>query len=196
MALDQKIADGFTQITTDLKATRTNIGNNIDLTTATKSTLVGAINEVKAGIGGAGASIDDSAPSSVKVYSSSKTEAFANAAAAAAAAGVVVDAAADSTHAYSSDKVVSLLAAQRAEITGTATAALDTFGELADRFATDEGATAGLVTAVGNRVRFDAPQTLTSPQKAQAIANIGAISAADIGDVTTDFAALVTAGLA
>lgn len=199
MSLITQFNNFVTRAATEFKSVRSVLGNLANLTTTAKGDIVSAINEVKAGIGGAGANINDVTPSTVAVYSSSKTEAVAAAAAASAAstaaAGIVKDTAPDTAHAYSSDKVVALLAAQRAEITGTAGAALDTFGELAAQMVADEGAAASLAIAVGNRVRFDAAQTLTAPQKAQAIANIGAISAADIGDVTTDFVALFNAGL-
>lgn len=168
MSLDQKIADGFTKLSTELKASRTAIGNNVDLTTAAKSTLVAAINEVKAGIGGAGATINDASPSTVAVYSSSKTEAVANAAATVAVGTLI----------------------------GAAPAALDTVYELAAQMLADEGAVQTLTNSIGNRVRFDAAQTLTAPQKTQALANMGAVASTDIGNVNTDFVAVVAAALA
>ena len=45
------------------------------------------------------------------------------------------------------------------------------------------------MTAIGNRVRFDAAQSIDATGQAQARANIGAAAAADIGDADHDFVA-------
>ena len=117
-------------------------------------------------------------------------------AALAGAAGILDTAAAgDTTHTWSADKIVTQLAAVKSEILNGAPAAYDTLLEIANQLATDDGAISGLLTAVGNRVAFDQAQTLTAPQKAQALANIGAISASDVGDVTTNFVTSFEAGL-
>ncbi|QIG74977.1 hypothetical protein EVC13_056 [Rhizobium phage RHph_I65] len=55
-----------------------------------------------------------------------------------------------------------------------APSALDTWLELVAAIQADQTGIAALTTAVANRVRFDAAQTLTALQQAQAIANIGA----------------------
>ena len=55
---------------------------------------------------------------------------------------------------------------------------------------------ATIAAEVANRVRYDAAQTLTSPQQAQARANIGAQSAAAIGDPDRDLVADYTAAKA
>ena len=60
-------------------------------------------------------------------------------------------------------------------------AAYDTLVEVATKLASDDGAIAGLLAAVGNRVSFADAQTLTAQQQAQACANIG------VGDPETDF---------
>lgn len=73
---------------------------------------------------------------------------------------------------------------------------MDTLKELADAISADDTSIGTITTALGNRLRFDAEQTLTSGEKAQGIANLGVLSATDIGSVTTDFAAVVAAGLA
>lgn len=70
----------------------------------------------------------------------------------------------------------------RTELRAGASAALDTFAEVATQLATDQTAAASLATAVGNRVRFDASQTLDSTQKSQARSNIGAVSTDDVGN--------------
>lgn len=110
------------------------------------------------------------------------------------AATEILDSAAagNTTHTWSADKIISAIAQAKSDIINGAPTALDTLLEITNQMGTDETAISGLVTAVGNRVKFDAAQTLDSTQKAQAIANIGAISAADIGDVTTDLSAIYT----
>lgn len=163
MSIVVQLTNLVTRIGTEIKAIRTANGALTDLSTTTKSSLVGAINEVKAALASA-ASIDDASASTAK--------------------------------AYSSQKVTDLLSALETKILGGASAAYDTLKELQDLLVTDASGIASLTTAVGNRVRFDAAQTLDSTQKAQAIANIGAISAADIGDVTTDFVAAFNTAIA
>jgi hypothetical protein len=74
---------------------------------------------------------------------------------------------------------------------------LDTLSELAAAINDDANFSANIATALANRVRFDAAQSLTAGQKTQALSNIGAASAADLGDaasanfVTTFEAALI-----
>lgn len=116
--------------------------------------------------------------------------------ASAAGAAGINDATTTTTSTWSSSKTSSSITAAVAAVVGAAPAALDTLKEIADQLATDETATAGLVTAVGNRLRFDAAQSLTTPQQTQGQANLNVYSTAQIGDVTTDFVAVLTAALA
>lgn len=112
------------------------------------------------------------------------------------AAGILDSAGAgDTTHTWSADKIITAISAAKADLINGAPAAYDTLLEIANELSTNGGAITGLLTAVGNRVAFDQAQTLTAPQKAQAISNIGAISAADVGDVTTNFVTTFEAGL-
>lgn len=114
----------------------------------------------------------------------------------ATSAGILDSAGAgDTTHTWSADKIITAISAAKADLINGAPAAYDTLLEIANELSTNGGAITGLLTAVGNRVAFDQAQTLTAPQKAQAIANIGAISAADVGDVTTNFVTTFEAGL-
>ena len=101
----------------------------------------------------------------------------------------------DTTHTWSANKIVAEINAAKTAIINGAPAAYDTLIEIATQLSTDQTALGNLLTAVGNRVAFDAAQTLTAPQKAQAIANIGAISAADVGGVNSDFVATFNAAL-
>lgn len=164
MSLTVQISNLAVRIATECKSIRATTGDKTALTTTDKTSLVAAVNELKAALAGAAGILDT------------------------AAAG-------DTTHTWSADKIVTQLAAVKSEILDGAPAAYDTLLEIANQLATDDGAISGLLTAVGNRVAFDQAQTLTAPQKAQAIANIGAISAADVGDVTTNFVTSFEAGL-
>ena len=66
-------------------------------------------------------------------------------------------------------------------------AALDTLNELADALNNDPNFAATIATEIANRVRYDAAQALSEPQKAQARVNIGAQAASDVGDTDRDF---------
>lgn len=164
MSLVTQISNALTALTTAIKNDRSARGNLIDLTTSTKSTIVGAINEVKAAVGGAGATINDTTPTTSSVFSSTKVNA--------------------------------LIAAANAALLNSSPAALDTLSELATALGNDANFATTTAAALGNRVRFDAAQTLTAPQKVTANANMGSLSLVDSGDPDTDFVAVVTAGLA
>ena len=92
---------------------------------------------------------------------------------------------------------MSLLSDLRSSILGGADAAYDTLIELEQKLQGEDSVIAAILTAISNRVAFDQAQTLTAPQKAQALSNIGGASAADlqalsqsIGDTSTDFTAI------
>lgn len=169
---EDEIKLGFTEVGTQLKAIRTLTGLLASLTTTEKSSLVAAINEINAKTAGAGAQIDDATARTTTVYSSSK----------------VVQAISDAR------------AALKAEILGGAGATVDTLKEIADLLASsdisDDNAIAALTTALGNRVRFDAAQTLTSTEKAQANANIGSVSLAQFGNPAASYRDTLLAALA
>jgi hypothetical protein len=88
-------------------------------------------------------------------------------------------------------QVQALVADAIADLVGTAPGTLDTIQEIAAAIGTNEGAIATLTTAIGNRVRYDAAQSLTGPQQAQARANINAVE-----NVDTDFVAQLNAAAA
>ena len=168
MSLETKLGLLAGAIGADVKLLVTAQGNLASLPTTAKTNLVAAIAELHGLIAGAGADvvIDD-----------------------AAGAG-------DLDVVYSADKVVSEIAsgvaALRDELTGGASAALDTFAELAAALGQDANMAATLTAALGNRVRFDAAQALTAPQQTQARSNIGALGAADLTSLETSVADLVT----
>lgn len=154
MSLQTQLQSLITAIATDIKALLANQGNLTTLSTTTKTSLVAALNELKTSI----SSIDLTA----LISDSSPTS---------------------TTKTYSIDKINAQISAAVSALVAGAPTALDTLKELADAIASDESGIAGLVTAVGNRIRFDAAQSLTSPQQIQACQNIG------VGDPTTDLAA-------
>lgn len=102
----------------------------------------------------------------------------------------------DTTHTWSANKIISEINAAKTAIINGAPAAYDTLIEISDKLASDDSDISGLLTAMGNRVRFDAAQVLTAPQKVQALSNIGAISAADVGDVSSNFVTTFETALA
>lgn len=167
MSLALNITNLATRIATELKAHRTLINGNApslsSLTTTDKSNLVAALNEVKASISAAGATINDTTPSATSVYSS--------------------------------DKVTNVVATAIADLIAASPATLNTLDELAAALGDDPSFATTISTALGNRVRVDAVQSFTAPQKAQATANIGALSLVQSGDPETDFVATFNAGL-
>lgn len=74
--------------------------------------------------------------------------------------------------------------------------ALDTLKEFADALGNDENFATTITTALGNRLRVDAAQSLSGPQQAQGQANLSVYSRAEIGDPTTDFVSVLTSALA
>jgi hypothetical protein len=62
---------------------------------------------------------------------------------------------------------------QIAAVVGAAPAALDTLAEIAAQLGNDESAITALTNAVAGALRFDVAQSLTTPQKTQALDNLG-----------------------
>jgi hypothetical protein len=69
-----------------------------------------------------------------------------------------------------------------AGIVDSAPRALDTLKEFADALGNDPNFAATISTALGNRLRFDVAQTLTTGQKSQAAANLGVAPGATAND--------------
>lgn len=170
MSLETKIVALAQAMGADVKALRLAQGDLTALTTTTKTSLVAAINELVllvANSGGAG--IDD----------------------AAASGGAVT---------WSVGKITSSITAARNalkdELLGGAGAALDTLAELAAALGDNPNFATTIATELGNRVRYDAAQTLTAAQKIQACANIGAAELIAIGNPDRDLAAVYAAAKA
>lgn len=154
MSMQTQITALAQAIAADIKTLNTNQGTLGNLSTTAKNNLVTAINELKSAIDGI--HLTDLINDSLG-SSSTKT--------------------------WSITKInTAITDAVNALVAGAPTA-LDTLNELAAALTSDESVISGLVTSVGNRVRFDAAQSLTSAQQVQACQNIG------VGDPTTDLAA-------
>lgn len=166
----QNIIDRLNGLTAAI-ASRT--GKLSDLPTVNKSTLVAAIGEVLTVANGISATIsaliDDTLTTATdKTWSVDKIKSH----------------------------VDSACVATKDSILGGVGTAYDTLIELATQLTANTDGITGLLSAVGNRVRFDDVQTLTDPQKAQARANIEAVSSAELAALNVDFGAAFLAATA
>lgn len=157
MTLETKIIAVVQAIGADIKDLRTKQGDLTALSTTAKGNLVAAINELYGMLGSSGAVIDDAAGDGATAVTWSADKIF--------------------------DTIEAAKAAVKAELTDGASTALDTLAELADALGNDPNYAATIATELGNRVRYDAAQTLTAAQKLQACQNIG------VGDPEHDFVA-------
>ncbi len=157
MTLETRIVALAQTIGGDIKSLRTSQGTLSALNTTTKTSLVAAINELLALMGSAGATIDDNAGNGSTEVTWSADKIF--------------------------DSIEAAKTAVKNELVSGAASALDTLNELAAALNNDPSFATTIAGEIANRVRFDAAQTLTSPQQAQARSNIGAASAADVSDL-------------
>ena len=154
MSLATRIESLVIRVAQEFKNVRATAGNIANLSTTDKSSLVAAINELKAEVLLATA-IDDNHI--------------------------------DTSTTDSSNKIVSLLDAIKADILGGADAAYDTLVEIQQLLQNGTTGLDALLAAVNLRARFDEAQTLTAAEQLQARTNIGAVAAADVGNTDTDF---------
>lgn len=169
MTIETRIIALAEAIGADIKALKSADGTLGSLTTTAKNNLVAAINEVRAiavaaSGGGGGAIINDASTTTTEAWSASKIQAMITASA----------------------------AATKSDLINGAGAALDTLQELAAALGNDPNYAATIAAQIANRVRFDASQTLTAPQKTQVLANIGAASTADYTAINGTVSGLVT----
>ena len=162
MSLQTQLNSFVLRVAEEFNTVKGRTGTLTALTTTDKSSLVAAINELKAAI---------------------------------VTAVMIDDLQVSTTTTYSSNKVVTLLDALKADILGGADPAYDTLLELQQALQNDQSGIAALTSAIDKRVRFDAAQTLTVVEQQQARTNIGAVAATNIGDVATDFVAIFEAAL-
>lgn len=190
MSLATRLLDLSTRLATEMKSLRTLINGNAAnlnaLTTTDKTTLVAAINEVKAGSAGSPPASSETVAGVIELATQAE-----------------VNAGTDPGRAVTPVTLAAVRAALKAEILGAAGAAYDTLEELKTYVdsldSADETQIQGVLTALGYRVRFDAAQTLTGGEKTQALTNIGAAAAshthaaAQISDSTAVGRSVVTA---
>ena len=158
MSLETRIIALSQAIGADIKTLTTNQGTLSGLSTTAKASLVAAINELVTAMG-AKATINDTATDGA------------------------------TTVTWSADKIYDSIEAAKTAVTNSLTngaaATLDTLNELAAALGNDPSFAANIATQMANRVRYDAAQTLTAPQKTQVLTNIGAAAAADLTALTT-----------
>ena len=159
-SLATRLTDLATRIATELKAHKTFInGNAADLTSLTTTNKTNLI-----------AAINE-----VKAL--------------AGASSSISDGSTATGTTWSSQKINDYVATQFTALLGGAAAAYDTLAELQAQLQSDDTDISGLLTAVGNRLRFDAVQNLSAVQKTQACSNLG------IGEPDTDFVSTFNTGL-
>ena len=164
MSLENRLIALAQAIGADIKSLRQADGALSSLTTTAKSSLVAAINELHSlVVAGGGAAINDTAGDGATTVTWSANKIF--------------------------DTIEAAKLAVKNELVNGAGAALDTLNKLAAALGNDPSFAATIAAEVANRVRYDAAQTLTAQQQAQARANIGAQSAADIGNPDRDLVA-------
>ena len=143
MSLETRIIALAQAVGADVKALAASQGALSGLSTTAKTSLVAAINELVTST----AQINDAAGNG------------------------------NTAATWSADKIYDAIEAAKASVTNSLTngaaAALDTLAELATALGNDPSFAANIATEIANRVRYDAAQTLTAPQQAQACANIG-----------------------
>ncbi len=225
MSLQTNLQDLATRIATECKALRTLMnGNAIDLSalnTTTKVNLVAAINEVLLAAGGVtDLSLGTNNATTLQIVSStgqnvtisgatallaglfagadkSKLDGIA-AGATANSADATLLARANHTGTQPSSSISDFNTAVNAliqNVVGAAPGALDTLVELAAALGDDANFAATVNTALTNRLRFDAAQTLSGPQQTQAQANLSVYSRTELGDPTTNFVTVFESGL-
>ena len=159
--LETKVNLLASAIGADIKALRLADGDLTALSTTAKTSLVAAINEL---FGMSGVQINDTASDGVTTQVWSANKVF--------------------------DSITEAVSALRNELTAGASGALDTFAELAAAINNDASFSAAIATSLANRVRYDAPQTLSVLEQQQACSNIG------IGDPFADFLSVYVAAKA
>ncbi len=166
MSLISNFKTVLTAVSTQINLIRTKIGKNSDLSTTHKSSLVGAVNEIKS-------LIDNSGSSNLTLN----------------------DADINIANCWSSQKINDTINLAIAQLTNGASGAMDTLKELEDAIKNNNVDVAVILTNMQNHVSINADQKLTAVQKNNARRNIDIYSKTEIGDINTDLAAHFKTGL-
>lgn len=166
MTLETNLQDLATRMGTEAKALRTLInGNQADLSGLTTTTKTSLV----------------AALNELKTAINS--------------ASGIDDSSISSGSSWSSQRTTDAINAAIAGIINGAPTAFDTLKELADAFASDQTALAGILQALDKRVSVSTAQGFTAEEKAQGRSNIDAVSTAAIGDPDRDLVAVFNAAL-
>jgi len=178
MPLDSRAAALATQIGNDVQLLLANQGDLTGLNTTAKNSIVDAVNEVFAGLGGGGDLIAANNLSDLASAAAARTNLDVRSTA---------QITAEISAAIAAITLGSLGGLDEAEVDArvqlvvdSAPAALDTINELAAALGDDANFAATVATSLSNKVDFSAPQTKTTGQKLQACQNIG------VGDPEVD----------
>ena len=160
--LETNLKNAFTRVATECKALRTLVnGNATDLSSLTTTNKASLV----AAVNELKAALDSVGSVAIN------------------------DAATNTTDTWSSSKINTQINSVLNGVLDGAPDALNTLNELAAAMGDNASFATTITTALGNRVRYDAAQTLTAGQITQACANIG------IGEPDTDFVTTFNAGL-
>lgn len=178
MTLIQSLQTVLTRIGEEDRSIRTLLNGNVadlaNLNTTAKENLVAAVNENQA----------------TGVANQNAITALQAALTTVDLTSLIDDSAVSQTTTYSSQQIVDAISEAISNLVDGADVALDTLSEIGTAINNNESVGAALTTAVANRLRFDAPQTLSAAQQLQALNNIG------VGDPNTNFVATFEAALA
>lgn len=176
----------------ECKSLRTLLNGNAPnlngLTTSNKTTLVAAINEVRAGVASA-VGIDDATTSTSTTWSSSKIASYGGGGGGGGSS--IDDSGIGTSTVWSSSKTNDSINA----VVSTAPSGLNTLAKIATALGNDAAYATTTTTALGNRVRADAAQSFNSAQQTQARTNIGAAGSTDMGDPAANFVSMFEAAM-
>jgi hypothetical protein len=177
MSLQIKIGDLITAIGTDIKALRvfitgTSSGTLTGLTTTDKTSLVNAINEVKAGSSGAPPVASTTVQGIVELATTAEATAGTDAVRAVTPAGLAAS-----------------VSAGLNSLVGAAPGTLDTLAEIATALVADESTASALATTVAGKLT-KASNLSDLTDAAVARTNLSVYSRTELGDPETNLAAL------
>lgn len=210
--LSTQISNLAVRTGTECKTIHAKIGELLNLTTTDKTSVVNALNEIKSSISTASETINTLSGKITTLESNVSTNtgdivtiknnittlsgnistletAISDIENELNSLAVINDTAASTTTTYSSTKIASEITAAKAavknEILGGAGEAYDTLKELADLIEANGSSIETLETLAAGHVKYDAAQSLTTEQQAQARTNIGAADATTVNTLSS-----------